>query len=208
MSWHRRACVASLIGAGCVALAGCGDNSTSAGNSPVQVRETSYAMLEPETTTTTLAPAATTVPPEGAIDPNEQTYVIQSGDSVSRIASIHGITMDALVQYNQWPDGINHTLIPGQEVRIPPNAKVPGTGTSGGAAGTPSGGSAVPPQTEPAGEPCTYTIQAGDNPSRVASKYGISFNILQAANPEHNFLEWFKIGETIRIPAGADGCDN
>lgn len=190
-------------------LAGCGDNGTAAGNSPTQVRETSYVMVDPEPTTTTLAAAAvTTLPPEGAIDPNEQIYVIVPGDSVSRIATIHGITMDQLVQYNQWTDGINHNLIPGAEVKIPPNAKVPGTGSSGAAAGAATSGSGVPTQTEPAAPPCTYKIEPGDNPSRVAEDYGITFNILQAANPEHNFLEWFKVGETIRIPAGAEGCDN
>ena len=115
-------------------LTACGDNSTAAGDAPAQVRETSYVMVEPETTTTAPAASATTAPPGGAVDPNEQIYVIQGGDSVSKIASNHVITMDQLIQYNQWPDGINHVLIPGVEIKIPPNARVPG-------AGTPAGGS-------------------------------------------------------------------
>lgn len=206
MSSQHRAVAAALVGVACLVLAGCGDNDAAAGDSPVEVRETSYAMVEPEPTTTTLAgPVVTTLPPEGAIDPNEQIHTIVSGDSLYGIAARYGITLDVLVQYNTITgDPAAYLLVAGETLRIPPNSKVPGTGS----AATGSGSDSVPPETEPAGEPCTYTIEPGDNPSRVAEDYGISFNILQAANPEHNFLEWFKVGETIRIPAGADGCDN
>ncbi len=204
MSSYRRASVASLVGVCVLALGACGDNSTAAGNTPTRVRETSYVMVEPVATTTTVPASATTVPPGGAVDPNEQIYVIQAGDSISKIASNHGISMDVLVQYNQWADGINHVLIPGAEIKIPPNARVPGTGTTPPAGG--GGGAAVPPATEPLGEPCTHTIEAGDNPTRVANKYGISVTVLQQANAGNSAYNSFPIGGTLNIPANAEGC--
>lgn len=206
MSPHRRAVVALLVGAGSVTLAGCGDNNTAAGDSLTGVRETSYVTMEPATTTPTIAAADTTVPPEGAVDPNEQTYVIQSGDTVWGIANKHGISIEQLVTYNQWPNGQSHLLIAGQEVRIPPNSKVPGTGGGGSSSAstgtTPPATGTTPPATDSEG--CTHTIEAGENPSRVAEDYGITFDILQQANPNRDFRTWFMVGETVNIPAGAD----
>lgn len=202
MSSHRRVVAATVLVATCVALSACGDNSTAASNAPAQVRTTSYVMVEPETTTTTLAASAvTTLPPEGATDPNEQIYVIAAGDSVSRIASIHEITMDQLVEYNQWADGINHVLIPGAEVKIPPGAKVPGTGSS-----TATATGSIPAVTEPPPPPCTYTIEANDTPTRVAEKFGISVQILQQANASTGVMNSFVVGDTLVIPGDAEGC--
>lgn len=187
-------------------LSACGDNGTAAGNEPARVRETSYVTIEPETTTTTIAAAATTAPPGGAIDPNEQVYVIASGDSVSKIAGAYGITMDQLVQYNQWTDGINHLLVPGTEIKIPPNSKVPGTGTEAPAGGAGTSTDSVPLTTEPAGEPCTHTIEAGDTPTRVAEDYGITVQILQQANAASGVMTNFIVGDELIIPADAEGC--
>jgi LysM repeat protein len=206
MSPHRRAVVAFLVGAGSVTLAGCGDNNTAAGDSLTEVRETSYVTMEPATTTTTISAANTTVPPEGAIDPNEQTYLIQSGDTVWGIANKHGISIEQLVTYNQWPNGQSHLLIAGQEVRIPPNSKVPGTGGGGSSSAstgtTPPASGTTPPATESEG--CTHTIESGDNPTRVANRYDISVQVLEQANAGNPAYQSFLIGSTLNIPAGAD----
>lgn len=212
MSARRRSVAATLLGLGCLGLAACGDNGTAADNAPAAVQPTSYVMVEPETTTTTIAGSAATVPPEGAIDPNEQTYVIVGGDSVFGIAEKHGITMDQLVQYNQWPDGINHVLDVGAEIKIPPNAKVPGTGSSGSGTGSTDSGSgstgsgSVPTETEPPATPCTHTVVADDNPTRVAEQYGISVQVLEQANAGNPAYLSFIPGSSLNIPAGADGC--
>lgn len=211
MNARRRSLVATLVGIGCLGLAACGDNGAASTNAPAAVRPTSYVMLEPESTTTTIAAANTTLPAEGAIDPNEQTYVIVARDSVYGIAEKHGITPDQLVQYNQWADGINHFLVVGAEIKIPPNARVPGTGSSGAGSGATGDadvttGSGIPDVTEPAAPPCTHTIVANDNPTRVAEKYGISVQVLEQANAGNAAFGSFPIGGTLNIPAGADGC--
>lgn len=208
MTLRLRTSAIVLAGLGALLLPACGSEDDNA-RSPLQpVQPTSYVTIEPATTTTTVAPANTTIPPEGATDPNEQTYIIQAGDSVSRIASIHGITMEQLVTYNQWPDGINHMLVPGNEVKIPPGSKVPGSGggsTGGGGTATPSGGTTAPSgTTAPQGEGCTHTVVAGDNPTRVAKKYGISVQVLEQANAGNPAWNHFQLGSTLNIPAGAD----
>jgi nucleoid-associated protein YgaU len=47
-------------------------------------------------------------------------YVVQSGDSLSKIASLYGTTWDAIYQSNRTTIGSNPNLIrPGQRLYIP-----------------------------------------------------------------------------------------
>jgi LysM repeat protein len=98
------------------------------------VQNTSYVVEDPVTTTTTTTLPAVT--PEGQISEQEQIYIVVAGDSLSKIASLHGITLEALVNYNEWTDGIAHVILPGAEVRIPPFARVAGTATGGSTGST------------------------------------------------------------------------
>jgi hypothetical protein len=50
----------------------------------------------------------------------EQQHTIAPGDSLVSIARRYRLSVDTLVTYNQWPDGLDHLLIPGDTVRIPP----------------------------------------------------------------------------------------
>jgi LysM repeat protein len=168
---------------------------------------TSYATIPPATTSTTIAePAsATTTTPIGAVSSTEQEYLVKTGDSLSKIAGLFDLTMQQIVEFNQFSH-TGHVLHPGEIVRIPPGGKVRfsptfarpstvppqpgGTGTSTNAA-TPSAG-------------CTHTIDSGENPSGVAAEYGITFDVLQAANPSRDFNTWFLVGASIQIPPGAD----
>lgn len=54
----------------------------------------------------------------------EQAYVIQAGDSLSGIAAAFGVDMETICSYNSWPDCVDppHLLLPGDEIRIPPDA--------------------------------------------------------------------------------------
>jgi hypothetical protein len=49
-------------------------------------------------------------------------YTVQIGDSVAAIADKFDITMDSLVAYNNWAEGISHPLTVGETVLIPPGA--------------------------------------------------------------------------------------
>lgn len=80
----------------------------------VAVTTTPPMTIPPEVTTTTVVTSRV-----------EQHYTVVAGDSLSRIADRFGVTMEDLVNYNEWPDGITHVLLPGDLIRIPPNAVVP-----------------------------------------------------------------------------------
>jgi len=205
MNLRRRASAASALALACALVAGaCGTEEDANRSTPVKVASTSYVTLEPETTTTTIAPAATTIPPEGATSDKEQIHTIVGGDSLYGIASTYGITLQELLDYNQITgDPSQYLLIAGQTLAIPKGAKIPGTGS--GDAGSGDGEVAAPVDTDPP-VACTHKIEAGENPSRVASKYGITYDILQQANRSHDLRTWFPVGGEVNIPAGATGC--
>jgi LysM repeat protein len=49
----------------------------------------------------------------------EGVYIVQTGDYLFGIAEKLCIPMEGLASWNGWPDGINHTLYVGDEVRFP-----------------------------------------------------------------------------------------
>ena len=200
MRFPRTLAFAALAASPVLSLTSCGGDSAGARTTLGTVQTTSYVVEDPVTTTTT-----TTLPtslPEGQVSPTEQSYVVVAGDSVYKIASKHGITPDALVNYNAWTDGINHPLFQGDVVKIPPNSKVPSATpdtqapSSGG-----GGGGTTTETTTPAGVGCTHTIESGDNPTRVANKYGITVDELAAANAGNPAYQNFLIGSSLSIPA-------
>ena len=200
MRFPRTLAFAALAASPVLSLTSCGGDNTGARTTLGTVQTTSYVVEDPVTTTTT-----TTLPtslPEGQVSPTEQSYVVVAGDSVYKIASKHGITPDALVNYNAWTDGINHPLFQGDVVKIPPNSKVPSATpdtqapSSGG-----GGGGTTTETTTPAGVGCTHTIESGDNPTRVANKYGITVDELAAANAGNPAYQNFLIGSSLSIPA-------
>lgn len=195
----------------------CGGEGTDAGtsNNLTPIQGSSYVTIEPATTTTT-----TTLPPgqegdgpePGTISPSEQTYTVQSGDSVFKIATLYGITADVLANYNSWPEGIQHSIFPGDVVRIPPDSQVPDLGgetaegpTDGATDGATDGeatGDTSTDETATDGEcPTTYVIQAGDT-SRisVAEKFDITFEQMDAANVNTPGYSNFVVGTPITIP--------
>jgi LysM repeat protein len=211
MRFPRTLAFAALAASPVLALTGCGDDAEGARTTLGTVQTTSYVVEEPvtTTTTTTLAPDV----PGGQVDPNEQTHIVQSGDSVYKIASTYGITPEALVNYNSWTEGINHPLFQGDQVKIPPGSQVPsatpdsGGGDTGGGdtgGGDTGGGDTSTETTPPSGTGCTHTVVAGDNPTRVANQYGITIDELAAANAGNPAYQNFLIGSQLSIPANGD----
>lgn len=62
--------------------------------------------------------AATPTPGTASVTATE--YVVQEGDFLFRIAERYRVDLDELVAYNDWPDGANHPLTPGEVIMIPP----------------------------------------------------------------------------------------
>ena len=196
----------------------CGGDGTDAGstNNLTPITGSSYVTIEPATTTTTttLAPGETPGGLEpGTISPVEQQYTIQSGDSLSRIASLYDVDMETICAYNKWPDCIDppHLLLQGDVVLIPPESQVPATG-GGATTVPPTGGETEEPTDGTDGEtdgetatdgecPTTYVIQSGDTTRLgVADKFGITYEQMDAANANTPGYQNFIVGTPITIP--------
>jgi LysM repeat protein len=100
--------------------------------------------------------------------PVQRTYTIQSGDTLSDIADLFSISVDALMAANQLTEADIYTLRPGDTLEIP------GVAAAAAATSAPTPTATVPPR--------TYTLQAGDTPGEIAERFGISVDALLAAN--------------------------
>jgi LysM repeat protein len=136
--------------------------------------------LEPTAGPTVAPTVAPTVPP--AVAPTtvpsggEQTYVVQAGDTLYRIARRYGMRFEDLAAYNGVVNP--HQIRAGQVLRIP-------------------AGSSTPPSTSP-GE-VLYTVQAGDNLFRIALRYNLNYLYLASYNGISN-PNTIRVGQVIRIP--------
>jgi LysM repeat protein len=177
---------------------GCGEDATGARTTLETVQNTSYVVEDPVTTTTTTTVAPT--PGAGQTAAGEQTYIVVAGDSVYKIAELHGVAPDVLANYNSWPEGVQHPLFLGDTVKIPPESLVPAATGSGSTDTGEDEGSATQ-TTEATGAGCSHTIVAGDNPTRVANQYDVTVDELAAANAGNPVWNTFLIGSQLSIPA-------
>jgi len=203
MRFPRTLAFAALAASPVLSLTSCGGDAEGARTTLGTVQTTSYVVEEPVTTTTT-----TTLPmavPEGEVSPTEQIHIVVAGDSLSKISSMYGITLDALINYNAWTDGINHVILPGAEVKIPPNSQVPSatpaTQAPSDGGDTGGGDDTTSETTTPEGVGCTHTVEEGDNPTRVANQYDITVDELASANAGNPAYQNFLIGSSLSIPA-------
>ena len=117
-----------------------------------------------------IVPNAGTVPPPPT---SGTTYVIQSGDTLRKLAARWSVTVNDILLAN--PRITNPSLIyVGQLINVP------------GASGTPT-------------TPIYYTIQRGDTLRIIASRYGTSVYGLQLLNPQIWNPNWIYAGMVIRV---------
>lgn len=124
------------------------------------------------------------------------TYTIVAGDSLSRIASRHGITLAALLKANDLQ--ISSLILPGQRLTIPG-----GTSNAGPSTGSTTQVNAVSNAggSTPAGT-ATYKVRAGDSLSAIAADHDVRLadllrvNSLQISSVIHP-------GRLLTLPAGA-----
>lgn len=116
--------------------------------------------------------SATTRP--SALDrQSPMSYTVRRGDNLTSIAQRYKTTVNELYNANRHIIGSNKNLIhPGQQFTIPR--------TTGGTLGMGLGG--VRPTTLDRQSPMSYTVQRGDNLTRIAQRYGTTVNELYNAN--------------------------
>jgi LysM repeat protein len=177
-----------------VLLAGCGSQETGARTTLAPIQPSSYVVREPATTTTTIEIVETGVEAgEGGRAEVEQEYTVRPNDSVAGISSRFGVEAADLAAYNDWPNGIRHTIFPGDVIRVPPGALVPQEETPT---------TTTDPRVSPDGEcqPTTYTVVAGDFPGRIAGRFDITVEQLATANSDTPGYSSLLIGTELIIP--------
>jgi LysM repeat protein len=193
--------IIALMGAGLATA--CGEDQLATRTTLAPIQPSSYVVRDPVLTSTTLGESetepASLVNAEGRSQV-EQEYVIKAGDSVSMIASLYGITGDEIARYNDWPNGIQQAIFPGQTIRIPPLALVPGAALTPvvNEDGTPTQTSVVV-----AAEECLvgiYVLRSGDTPSSVARNFEVTLDALNFANKNTSGYGSFIVGTRVRIP--------
>jgi LysM repeat protein len=203
----------ALIGA--VVLSSCGGGESGATQSTVDLSAASTAFV--------VRPPATTEPPADTLaegDPDAvvegiQEYTVQSGDAPYVLVTRFGITLEDLLGVNEWTDPSQFPF-PGTVILIPPGAKSVTAAATTDSADTSTDTSteteteteATPTETIPdAGDNCsqgTYTIVEGDYIGKVASKFDVTVDALNAANASTPGYSSFYVGLEIVIPAKSD----
>lgn len=205
-------------------LASCAGDSTGTSTLPPMVPETTaFATLPPVTAPPTLAPGeTTTIPPGAPID-----YLVKSGDYMFGIAKAFGVAAEDIATLNGWEDGIDHSLVPGETIKVPAPAAgtaattAPAAGTvPAGTAPAGTGATTAPPAggdtstTAAAGGEATttsapgvpeggqeYTVKNNDTVYGIANKFGITPQELVAANGWSDVNHSLYPGDTIIVPA-------
>ncbi|MEV8268046.1 LysM peptidoglycan-binding domain-containing protein [Microbacterium sp. NPDC076911] len=147
---------------------------------------TATAITSTETTSTSASSASTS-----------GTYTVTAGDTISAIASRHGSTTSAVLKANGL--SMSSIIYPGQSISIPgatttittsPEPEAPSSNTSTSTSNT---------STSTSSASGSYTIQAGDTISAIASRNGVSTNAVLAANGL-SLSSIIYPGQTISIP--------
>ncbi len=135
------------------------------------------------------------------------TYVVQAGDSLSRIAQQHGVTTRRLVEANQLRDP--NQIREGQELIIPgvTETRSPAERTTPAPEPTPEREPAPAPTPEPtpaapdlsADDAFPYTARAGDTLDQIARDFAVlKEDLLRINNMTGD--ETLRSGQTVLIP--------
>lgn len=213
------ACVAPVVLV--VTLAACGGDDDASSGSEVEIKPSSFVTTATTVTAPTTAPGAPPGEP-GDTSPTEQSYEVQQGDGLYSIASRFGVEAEAIAEYNNWADGISHSIFAGDPIRIPPGAEIPspdeedeedGEDTESTDEESTESDDNESETTEEADDPelCpdgerqgTYTIKAGDIPARVAEALNVTLDQLVEANANNSAYNSFIVGARINVPCGGD----
>jgi LysM repeat protein len=197
------------------ALSACGDDGGTTQPSII---------IQPSTFSTivsTTAPAAAAPSGGGAAGgtvAGTQVYEVRSGDFLGGIANDYGIPPESIANFNQWDEGVEHMLHPGDVINIPPGAAVPdpdeeddedSSSNDEESDATEEEQEEVdpddPPRCADGSRQGTYTIEEGDIPAQVAQSLDVTVDQLNEANANTPGYRSFIVGADILVPCGDEG---
>ncbi|WP_341201948.1 LysM peptidoglycan-binding domain-containing protein [Planomicrobium okeanokoites] len=140
--------------------------------------------------TTTPAPAPTPAPSQ-PVSNTTNTYTVKSGDTLSKIASLHKTTVSKIQQLNKIS---GHLIYPGQKLTVSGAVSAPAV-----TAPTPPPATAAPaPAPAPsAGTARTYKVVSGDTLTGIAYRNGIS--VTQLMNWNGLTSSMIRVGQVLKI---------
>ncbi len=144
-------------------------------------------------------PPPTTQPPTPTPSDggNPETYVVQAGDTLSRIAARFGVTLNALAQANGIANP-NYIYV-GQVLTIPGGGSNPTPQPTQPATIQPTSQPPQPTPTPSTGNPTTYVVQYGDTLVSIAQRFNVSLSALAQANGIAN-PNYIYVGQVLTIP--------
>ncbi len=113
-------------------------------------------------------------------------YTVKQGDTLSGIASKHGMSLSALLKLNTQISNPN-VLNVGQAIKVSGSVSSSGNSSS-------SGSNVIAPSVS-----ATYTIKSGDTLSAVAKAYKMNLSTLLSLNPEITNPSVLKVGQVIKV---------
>lgn len=145
-------------------------------------------------------PVAVERAPSAMHPADPHVYEVQRGDSLSKIASSHGVTTAEIVDLNKLKDA--NTIRIGQKLLLPAHARVSTARTQPRAAAPAPTTERTASATRPASDAGSYVVQAGDNLSKIASRHGVTVAQLSEANniTDPNRI---RVGQKLVIPGGS-----
>lgn len=119
------------------------------------------------------------------------TYIVQKGDSLSKIAAAYKVTVNDLLKWN--PSIKNASFISiGQKLVV--------NGSKGAASTTNS--------STTTSSNSTYIVKQGDSLSKIASNHGISLSKLLSYNPQISNPSYIYVGQKINLAGSSSSTPN
>lgn len=201
-----------------VVLSACGDDGGGSAQPSIIIQPSTFSTI---VSTTAAAAAPSGGGAAGAVVAGTQVYEVKSGDFLGGIANDFGIPPESIANFNQWDNGVEHMLHPGDMINIPPGAQAPDTADDSNSDSNSNSNSndesadteaaqeevnpADPPRCADGSRQGTYTIEAGDIPARVAESLDVTVDQLNEANANTPGYSAFIVGADILVPCGDEG---
>ncbi len=143
----------------------------------------SAVVADDEAATPVESPAPTEASPP--VEPSGITHTVQFGETLAKIASAYGVSLDDLQSLN---DVWTWIIYVGQELEIPAGGQPPKEAEAAEAPPEPTAPAQSQEQSAPVEKPApapqadTHTVQRGETLFRIAKTYGVDLDALARAN--------------------------